>query len=48
VGAFAHDAKGAFDTMFPPGPLPPLWLNTTSIEVAVKNNTLGVGYSGSG
>lgn len=40
--------KSVIDTLFPPGLLPPLVENTTSLQTAMKQGTVGVGYSGSG
>lgn len=43
------DLKSAIDTILsPPAPLAPLLQNTTSLQTALKEGTLGVGYSGSG
>jgi hypothetical protein len=41
-------AKAALDSIMPPAPLPPLIQNTTSLQTAMRQGTLGVGYSGSG
>jgi hypothetical protein len=46
--AYIGDAVSAFESIFPPGPLPPLVHNTTSLQQAMRDGTLGVGYAGSG
>ena len=41
-------APTMMEKLFPPAPLPPLHQNTTSLQQAMHQNTVGVGYSGSG
>ena len=44
----ATDLKSAIDSMLPTAPLAPLLQNTTSLQMALSQGTLGMGYSGSG
>ena len=44
----APGGSGSLLDLFPVAPLPPLAPNTTSLEMAMSQGTVGVGYSGSG
>ena len=48
MASVATDLKSAIESMLPAAPLAPLLRNTTSMQAALAQGTLGMGYSGSG